>query len=93
MFNRHGAYFALAAVIQDPAQLPGSVFLNINRLLEALLCGLPVDDIPDGAEVLGLAVLVLQAVSRELETSYTEISSRNRLTSRRAPKRQHLGLV
>lgn len=30
---------------------------------ESLLSGLPVDDIPDGGEVLGLAVLVLQAVS------------------------------
>ena len=32
-----------------------------HYLSEALLDGLPVDDIPDGGEVLGLAVLVLEA--------------------------------
>lgn len=32
------------------------------RLGKALLHGLPVDDVPDGLEVLGLAVLVLEAV-------------------------------
>lgn len=31
---------------------------------EALLGGLPVDDVPDGLEVLGLAVLVLEAVQK-----------------------------
>lgn len=35
--------------------------LKLSRLLEALLSGLPVDDVPDGVEVLGLAVLVLEA--------------------------------
>lgn len=34
---------------------------QISLLRETLLRGLPVDDIPDGAEVLSLAVLVLQA--------------------------------
>jgi len=34
---------------------------KISLLREALLNGLPVDHIPDGLEVLGLAVLVLQA--------------------------------
>lgn len=33
------------------------------RLREALLNGLPVDDVPDGLEVLGLTVLVLEAVT------------------------------
>jgi hypothetical protein len=32
-----------------------------SNLLEALLGGLPVDDVPDGLEVLGLAVLVVEA--------------------------------
>lgn len=31
-------------------------------LLEALLSSLPVDNVPDGVKVLGLAVLVLQVV-------------------------------
>ena len=43
----------------------GSVYSGADisdlSLREALLRGLPVDDIPDGAEVLSLAVLVLQA--------------------------------
>jgi len=33
------------------------------RLREALLNCLPVDNVPDGLEVLGLAVLVLEAVT------------------------------
>lgn len=33
----------------------------ITNLLEALLGRLPVDDLPDSLEVLGLAVLVLEA--------------------------------
>jgi hypothetical protein len=34
---------------------------KFTRLREALFHGLPVNDVPDGAEVLGLAVLVLEA--------------------------------
>jgi len=34
----------------------------MSPLLETLLSGLPVNNIPDGAEVLSLAVLVLEAV-------------------------------
>jgi hypothetical protein len=34
-------------------------------LLEALLSGLPVNDVPDGLEVLGLAVLVVEVVGTD----------------------------
>lgn len=40
-----------------------------SHLRETLLDGLPVDDLPDGLEVFGLAVLVLEAeknVSKQL---------------------------
>lgn len=45
----------------------GRPMLGSPRLsAEALLSRLPVDDLPDGLEVLGLAVLVLKAVGEPL---------------------------
>lgn len=45
----------------------GRPMLRSTRLsAEALLSRLPVDDLPDGLEVLGLAVLVLKAVGESL---------------------------
>lgn len=55
------------------------------RLSEALLNGLPVDDIPDSLEVLSLAVLVLEAVSSQSLLSSVQWK---KLTSRHAPRRQ-----
>jgi hypothetical protein len=39
------------------------ILQSSSRLLEALLSRLPVDDIPDGLKVFGLAVLVIKVVS------------------------------
>lgn len=43
--------------------IPPTPHYYITNLLEALLGGLPVDDLPDCLEVFGLAVLVLETVT------------------------------
>lgn len=55
--------------------------------LEALLGGLPVDDVPDSLEVLGLAVLVLEAIDK-LAFGHSHLKHHDRLTSTHAPKHQ-----
>jgi hypothetical protein len=51
-----------------------SEFKQANRLLKALLSRLPVDDVPDGLEVLCLAVLVLEA-TKSLASSHSHVTT------------------
>jgi hypothetical protein len=60
----------------------------VVSLLEALLRRLPVDHIPDSFEVLGLAILVLEAENHE---QIINASVESRLTSMHAPKHQCRG--
>lgn len=62
----------------------------LDTLRKPLLRCLPVDDVPDGLEVFGLAVLVLKAVARQKQSGTKQP---NKLTSMRAPKHRCRELV
>jgi hypothetical protein len=65
--------------------------LLVISLLESALCSLPVDYLPDGLEIIGFPVLILQAEARKCQHPFKQVIE-PQLTSRHVPRRRFQGV-